>query len=969
MTANFFKKVDELESLLKSGESIEATLRRLRPLLADPDLEREFWRRLEDAAWLPLLRREGFFTAPPTPKAGPHGIRFPVWPPSKYLARVASVSPEIVAEIFRNLHTDNASVIADIFDAALRMPPHTAATLVKTICESTERQKVWIAFEKAGDLCAHLVSGGEPEAALTLTRALFDPSTDGGHDEFRSTDDYWIREGLSRLVPLLAKARPHALLTTLCEWLIAAMEARNGEDLGATSEYSYLWRPAVEEHEQNSDLEFASLMVGFARQGFEEAIASGEISLSEGLEILDSHPYSVFQRIKLHLVGEFAEGNRELARATILNQDLLHDYTLKHEYARLVGRRWQLLSDGERRKWLGWIDVGPDREAFPVADGGEGKENEERRKARREYWKFERLHWIREHLDKEWKRSYSQMLARWGEPELADLNVRVGGVRWGEESPIAVERFTAGSFEDAVELASSWRPSEAQSLGPGSYESLAFTFQRYVSASPEVFSTKAKCLIGRPPALIRRYLDEMAGAVKEGKNIEVYTVLDLCEWVLEASGERPTRAGSPESPVEVPGQETRDEIGRFIESLCRAEREGSLSYPLNGLRERLWRLLAQLCRDPSESYIVRDMASEDVRVHDYLEAGINSPRGRAVQAAFEYSRWVRKNLRELDQESVKEVYGGFAAMPEMREELEWQIAGENSGLEVMSVVGAHTGLIYSLDKEWLGVHSSSIFRLSGVDNDRPHPAGWAAWNAFLVWVGPHVEFYRLLRPQFSYAVSQASEVRIAESTRIQPMYHLGKHLMILYGRGDLGLDDDGGLLRRFVSTANPDVRRYSVSFVGRSIEGDAELPGDVIERFMTLWDLYWSGPGRQDAAEEPEKALFGTWFVCRQFPEQWRLERLREFVEVSPRPEPTHAVAEELAEVAEAAPATAVAILDRLLRADREGWRIPMWRAPATAVLQQAIEGDEESRAGAEALIDHLGRRGYLEFGDLLRES
>ena len=39
-------------------------------------------------------------------------------------------------------------------------------------------------------------------------------------------------------------------------------------------------------------------------------------------------------------------------------------------------------------------------------------------------------------------------------------------------------------------------------------------------------------------------------------------------------------------------------------------------------------------------YIIRDVAEDGPWVHDYLDMGIDSPRGEAVEAALEYARWV-----------------------------------------------------------------------------------------------------------------------------------------------------------------------------------------------------------------------------------------------------------------------------------------------------------------------------------------
>ena len=198
------------------------------------------------------------------------------------------------------------------------------------------------------------------------------------------------------------------------------------------------------------------------------------------------------------------------------------------------------------------------------------------------------------------------------------------------------------------------------------------------------------------------------------------------------------------------------------------------------------------------------------------------------------------------------------------------------------------------------------------------------------------------------------------------MNHLGEHLMILYGRGQLGLDEDEGLLRRFLAESHPDIRRHAIGFVGRSLKGEEQIPEEVVGRFKTLWDTYWAGTGKQDVQQKPDAWLFGTWFSSGQFPARWALEQLESFVDVTPTPEPDHAIVEQLTKIAQADIGKAIRILDRMIRGDREGWRIHGWLASARQILAVAMMAGGNARTQAEQVINYLGRRGHIEFGELL---
>ena len=868
------------------------------PLLSSPQHEIYFFSRLENPNWIGPLAKRGVFKHPPKAEHVNGGVRFPGWPPGQYLARMAAKAPAEVAAVFKTIETDNPSVVGDMIDAALAMPADKAACLIPSISEAARKGRLWIYFKDATDLSLRLAEAGRSHAALTLAEAMFAPTFENTQQEPSERDIFWYKEGLKKVVPVLAGSIAHEFLPSLCDWLNASVKAKNIVD--PRSDYPYLWRPAIEEHEQNPDYDFAGVMVGFVRAGFEHAIRSGNLSLDVALEIVQRYAHVIFKRIRLHLIGEFAQQNARVACDTILNRELFDDYQYKHEYAMLAGRRLGLLSPEQRNEWFAWIDAGPDMSDFEqsMKSLGRAVPTEDDRRNWINHWQLEKLHWVRDWLTGAQQDYYKRMLAEFGEPELADMHVHVSSGFTGDDTPITVEELTAMTFEQVVHAVSSWRPERSRFTGP-SIEGLGLAFQEYVAKNPEEFSAHARILVDQPANFIRHFIRQMAEAIKAGRPINVSAVLDLCDWVVERPiDERTTARQEYERLVDQNWQWTRDEISRFIQQVCAARTEDVPRYSLDSFRQRMRHLIASLCQDTAQSYILHDTGRDDPRLHDYLGFAINSPRGKAVEAALEYARWVANHIKKSEgkQETIP---GGFTGMPEVREMLEWQIAPENRTSEALAVIGSRIGLVFWIDKEWLAQNGARLFRLEDIERGPGLAHGWAAWNAFLVWVRPHIEFYRIFKLQFASAVQHAAKVQLAQRNEHQPMYHLGEHLIMLYGRGQLSLDDDDCLFRRFIANANPEVRRHAIGFVGQTLAGVEQIPAKIIDRFQTLWDLYWGGPGRKDAEESPNAALFGTWFSSGKFPPRWALERLEQFVAVNPRPQPSHMIGERLAEIAE----------------------------------------------------------------------
>lgn len=616
--------------------------------------------------------------------------------------------------------------------------------------------------------------------------------------------------------------------------------------------------------------------------------------------------------------------------------------------------------------WLRWVEYGLDEAKELELIRGIKREDatHEEFVEWNEQWQLKMLHWVADHLLGERHDFYNMLTAKHGTPPEEIVCVKTSMSFLEDMSPFSLDQLTSKSFEDVIVLVSSWQQTGSGYSGPN-YEGLAKQFEEYVATNRESFSSKAMVLRDRPQMFVRTFISQMKEAVKAGIDVDLHMVLGLCEWVIgRPVNERTTPKQFHERLVDPNWEWTREEISRLIEAICSATVDDNPKYATSQYRERLWNVLALLCKDRADSRLIRNNPHEDFRTHDYFDHAINSARGIGIRTVFAYARWVAKQ-EQLMKSDTGEGSIGFNVMPEVRAELEWQIASENRSIEALSMIGANIPLIYWLDKSWLADNSDNLFRLGEINTSPSTAFGWAAWNTFLLWNDAHVEFFRLFKSQFIYAVDQAAKVALDDRTDRQPMYRLGEYLMLLCGRGELPLED-GGIVKTFLANAVPDIRRHSIGFVGRLAKGDDSIPADIIERFQHLWEVYWMGKGKSDAKEKPRSMLFGLWFASARFPDDWALDQLLEFVETAGNVEPDDWVVERLVVSSKSHLLKSVKILDKIIRADVEGWQIYGWRNDAKTILTEAIGAGGEARAIATAVIDYLGRRGYEEFGELL---
>jgi hypothetical protein len=370
--------------------------------------------------------------------------------------------------------------------------------------------------------------------------------------------------------------------------------------------------------------------------------------------------------------------------------------------------------------------------------------------------------------------------------------------------------------------------------------------------------------------------------------------------------------------------------------------------------------------DTVDSNIIHDYSGDDPRVRDYLDIGINSPRGIAIESILDYARWIANHVQVPEGKNTI-IPDGFDSMPEVRSVIEEQLKQDNRHVGVMSVIGVNISLLYWIDKQWLAEKSNMLFDLEGIDATPSRREGWAAWNSFLVWNRPHIEFYRLFKQQYAFAVNESAKVSISDDGHEKPMIRLGEHLFHLYGNGKLELKDDNGILEKFVMNSASEIRRRAIGSIGLSLKVDYPIPPIVLSRFMDLWKIYWEGPGRKDMEEKPEALTFGSWFSSGKFDPAWALEEMDKFTDVSPKPAVDYHIKKELEKNYSANITKSISIIGKMIRNDKEGWRVYEWGKTIRPILEMAMKAGGDARAQAEQLIDHLGRRGYSDLGELLR--
>jgi hypothetical protein len=237
---------------------------------------RYFFEKLDNSDWLPLFKEAGLFHHPPEPqrdaKAGT--VAYPPWPQSRYLARIARVEStfvkEMVAEIALGLdEKGNVTIRQDLLDVALALPPETTKAFVPKAKLWVEPPHLLIA-DKLADVVVHLAEGGCVDAALDLATAILamkveeqSPIVLSEEESYQpaptlvSRFDRWeYGELLRKVLHALVVASKEKSFHWICDMLDSAIRlSTKPRDEDKADDLSHAWRPAIENHEQNTELD------------------------------------------------------------------------------------------------------------------------------------------------------------------------------------------------------------------------------------------------------------------------------------------------------------------------------------------------------------------------------------------------------------------------------------------------------------------------------------------------------------------------------------------------------------------------------------------------------------------------------------------------------------------------------------------------------------------------------------------
>jgi hypothetical protein len=931
----------------------------LRVLSVDTNLERYFFRHLaasENLGWFEPLRQRGFFDTPPEPIERDGTISYPAWPTLWYLFAVAPKLPEGVIEVAEKIHTQDSFLMLELVRVARSMPPAYAARMAPlVILWADEGMKV---EENVIYLATYLAQEDQWEAALTLVELILSPQEQQVPQKANSkAERYLLQAFVERGLAFFLEHRPLETLHIVQRNLEQAIEIEEPDD----HDGSWIWRPAIEPHEQNMGLgEIKDLLVDAAVQALSAVVESTPDQGRTVLEAHLEHHYSIFRRLAIHTIRLNADLWPDLVEHLFTERQHLEDTEIYHEY-------WMLMHDAY------------DSLPASVQDGfverllnrlPQERIEDEKQYHRQRYWVFRRLWALKDSLSSdEHRRVLAELVNEYGEPDYPSLLSYTRAV-WGSISSKTSEELSKLSPEEILAELKKKLPFDF--VDEPTQEGLADALKAAVASTPQHFASIAPKLFGSdiPPIYTYHALWGFREAWKEGKPFDWEFVLDLCDKVCRTS-EEVTENGEP--PDMQPGYwimthaSARSAVADLLEvGVVRDDN----AIPSRFL-ERVRNILLVLADDPNPSPEYEHKWGTE-RPFGMLDLALNVTRGKAVEALLQYALHVVRisaqeqelGERPLPPESRMEE----AVRDKLTEKLDKQA---DSSLAVHSLFGKYFPNLYYLDKEWVVNHLEDIFPRQPEMSDY-----WeAAWDGYLFRSDIRGYLHAILQPYYRYAIEQIALGTKGKAGSELSRGRLSRHLAAFYWHGVETLEDDDSLIALFFDSAPDEIRAGFVAGLGAALR-EIQLSPDSEEwrRVKTLWEArdrtireiaeregHLTGFVRELSAYTgwvpfiPPEELENFYPMIERsglISENWDAIRLLEF----------------FASVAGDHAPFVISFLERLVQQDRG----PLFLATKYDIIRTILEaamnsGDEQARSCAVRVINLFGERGDERYRDLLR--
>lgn len=997
LAQNFYDTTDKIDFILKETklENFDEAI----ALLIHPQQSSYFFYRLNNPDWIEPLEKKGFFKNPPSVihNSSEEYPILPNWPESQYLAKMAEYDSSTVFKIINSIETENPRIQANFVDGVLKIPCEKVVELIPKIQKWIKSPYIQIYFplsEKIALLSVNLAKGKQYKKAIELARSLLNiqdiklennqdkENLDDIFEPLKNLDNYFnplknsdyqcvkakltnwqYQQILTKYIPELVTETGKDALSMLCELLYNAVKIylniennkKSDNSLILDDESIYWWRSIAEHTGTFFYHGVLTILAVAVRDAAEQLIKNDHSEIRAIVSLLKKKKWLIFHRIALYLIYKFPEADfqligEELADSKYFDNSPYHNY----EYIVLIKEHFSSISLEKQNKIFAQI-------ANPNFDWP-WEEDPEKKKQYLKQWQYQRLTPFKDSLPANWQQSYEQLVQEFGLIELSELySGGLDEVRIGLEYPKTASDLTSMSNEELISFVKTWN-SPNRGYFDASPNGLASELKKVAEKDPERFALMAvdfqeinqkygcNILQGLGSAINNR-----RGREGELKQLSWSSMFQLCQWIVEES-QSFRQPEVTDSNLFLDWGESRRTVAYFLQISLSAEEP--LKIPFD-FRNEIWKILELLTKDPEPTLEYEKSFSMKPS-----NLSINTVREQAMHAVMHYALWIRRYFEKMP-DGKQLIEQGFDAMPEVRDTLDFHLNfNQDSSIAIRSVYGRWLPWLTLLDQKWTKVNIEKFFPQDIILSD-VRRVTWESYLKFCPFIYDNV--FDVLNKEYHYQLELINTNNIKIYELKESERYFVNHIMTLYWRGKINLNEPQGLLTLFYTKANDTFFGRGMGFLGESLrDTEKAIPSDILERLYLLWEnrIYNAKNSSQPTLHTQEMAAFGLWFLSGKLDDSWAIEQVKEVLLLVHKIELDFQVVKRLAILSDSMSKPTFECIKLLIEKNSN---ICFQLNEVKKILANAIGGDNIAvKQEAVDLVHKLGELGSLEFRELL---
>lgn len=448
--------------------------------------------------------------------------------------------------------------------------------------------------------------------------------------------------------------------------------------------YSYIWRSAIEEHEQDTHNEDTrAVLVDAVRDVALGATSTGAPDALVVARALLQSPYPTLIRVGIYVCGEHYTTVGQVFWECV-KENLFIDVSYWHELYWFIKKAFPRFSAAQRAQFL------------QVVEHVKGDWSDE---SRQQEWdethRRDLLHPASRQGDTEVDEKYQTLVQRWGPVrDHPDFHVYSTGGWVGDRSPVASDALVAMPDAELVSFLNGFVPENRSWDGP-TYRGLSSSISAAVRASEDGFAHR----IGLFTDLARPYQHGLLRGLKERwsddkRNIDWSATLSLVEAIVSSPTFRTDLASDQREGWEPSVHWVVSDIADLLQGASGTERHVPAElYPS--------------CLKVLRLVLDATTPTEIDQSNDAVSHAINSPRGRALESFIHLALAMRR-------EEVAEKSGAGGTWEAIRPVLEAELATSEYGLnaDFATMAGMYCANFHYLNAEWTEANFDRLFSSS-----------------------------------------------------------------------------------------------------------------------------------------------------------------------------------------------------------------------------------------------------------------